>query len=163
MWVNAGCMAVFQCDDEVNVTCQSHENPKLGPLFRVCNCVSDPNPPHPGPHPGPPLPPPQAPIPKCAGRPGGVCPNIVFIIDESTDGRTYRSDGFAPTVIPNIRKLADEGVQFDTRQSHMSGAHARTPISPPPTLSLGLARLCHAFPQCTREHQRYSIPLLSAH
>ena len=46
---------------------------------------------------GPPGPNP-IPVPTCPARPGARCPNIVFLIDESTDGRTYRPDGFAPTV-----------------------------------------------------------------
>jgi arylsulfatase A-like enzyme len=42
-------------------------------------------------------------------------PNIVFLIDESTDGRTYRPD-FGAMHLTNIRKLTaeKETVQFDT-------------------------------------------------
>lgn len=41
-------------------------------------------------------------------------PNLVFLIDESTDGRTYRPD-FGPMHLTNIRKLTAEPatVQFD--------------------------------------------------
>ena len=137
MWADAGCEAVFECNDIVNVTCESHA--AIGPVFAVCPCVSDPHPPHPGP-PGPrPPPTPPPPIPKCAGSPGGVCRNIVFIIDESTDGRTYRPDGFAPTVIPNIRKLADAGVQFDTH-------YVNAPVCCPSRASLWSGRYPHKIP-----------------
>ena len=48
---------------------------------------------------------PSVPVPTCPDRPNGERPNIVFLIDESTDGRTYR-DGFAPALsIPNVRNL----------------------------------------------------------
>eukprot|EP00038_Savillea_parva_P019881 m.29487 g.29487 ORF g.29487 m.29487 type:complete len:697 (+) comp4598_c0_seq1:74-2164(+) len=148
MWVYDGCEAVFRCDDEINVTCESHMSPHVGPEWKVCPCVSDPNPPHkhnPTPPPNPP-PAPPAPIPKCANRPDGVCPNIVFLIDESTDGRTYRPDGFAPTVLPNIRKLADSGVQFDTH-------YVNAPVCCPSRSSLWSGRYPHKIPHAQANNE----------
>jgi len=151
MWADAGCMAVFHCDNQVNVTCQSHKNPSIGPLFAVCPCTSDPNPPTPGshPHPGPAPTPPVA-VPRCADRPDGQCPNIVFIIDESTDGRTYRPDGFAPTVLPNIRKLADAGVQFDTH-------YVNAPVCCPSRASIWSGRYPHRMPHQQVDNEALTV------
>eukprot|EP01064_Diplonema_japonicum_P027660 TRINITY_DN4046_c2_g1_i2.p1 TRINITY_DN4046_c2_g1~~TRINITY_DN4046_c2_g1_i2.p1 ORF type:complete len:560 (+),score=170.94 TRINITY_DN4046_c2_g1_i2:43-1722(+) len=65
-------------------------------------------------------------------------PNIVFLICESTDGRTYR-EGFAPVPIPNIKGLASEGVQFDTHYSNV-------PVCCPSRASTWSGRLPHKIP-----------------
>eukprot|EP00041_Stephanoeca_diplocostata_P010794 m.173225 g.173225 ORF g.173225 m.173225 type:complete len:673 (+) comp18296_c0_seq18:64-2082(+) len=146
MWTNDGCMAVFVCNNVSDVPCESHKNPKVGKLFAQCPCVPGPAPP-PHPAPGPP-PPPSGPVPHCPNRPGGVCPNIVFLIDESTDGRTYRPDGFAPTVLPNVRALADRGVQFDTH-------YVNAPVCCPSRASIWSGRQPHNIP-----HQQIDNPSL---
>ena len=65
-------------------------------------------------------------------------PNIVFLICESTDGRTYR-EGFAPVPIPSIRKLANEGTQFDTH-------YANVPVCCPSRASTWSGRMPHKIP-----------------
>ena len=39
-------------------------------------------------------------------------PNLLFLHDESTDGRTYQRDMGHLVPIPNIRKLQERGVNF---------------------------------------------------
>eukprot|EP01063_Lacrimia_lanifica_P000394 TRINITY_DN10199_c0_g1_i1.p2 TRINITY_DN10199_c0_g1~~TRINITY_DN10199_c0_g1_i1.p2 ORF type:complete len:567 (+),score=207.46 TRINITY_DN10199_c0_g1_i1:64-1764(+) len=68
-----------------------------------------------------------------------AAPNIVFLVCESTDGRTYR-DGFAPALeLPHIRRLAARGVQFDTH-------YADVPVCCPSRASFWSGRLPHKIP-----------------
>jgi hypothetical protein len=64
-----------------------------------------------------PLPPTPAPPPPYSGN----LPNIVFLIVESTDGRTFHNDSDA--YIPNIRSLQQRGAYFknfySNRYSHI--------------------------------------------
>ena len=106
------------------------------------------------PHPGPPSPPaPPAPVPKCQrGGKAVDCPNIVFLIDESTDGRTYR-EGFAPVQIPNVRKLAAKGVQFDAH-------YVNAPVCCPSRSSIWAGRYPHKIPhQQVHAHYPAARPL----
>ena len=75
----------------------------------------------------------------CAMAHGIANPNIVLLIVESTDGRTWRRDNFAPVPIPNIRSLADKGVQFDTH-------YANVPVCCPSRASTWSGRLPHKIP-----------------
>eukprot|EP01061_Rhynchopus_euleeides_P016122 TRINITY_DN27300_c0_g1_i2.p1 TRINITY_DN27300_c0_g1~~TRINITY_DN27300_c0_g1_i2.p1 ORF type:complete len:546 (+),score=217.37 TRINITY_DN27300_c0_g1_i2:56-1693(+) len=68
----------------------------------------------------------------------GALPNIVFLICESTDGRTYR-EGFAPVPIPHVRSLAQAGTQFDTH-------YANVPVCCPSRASTWSGRLPHKIP-----------------
>ena len=72
-----------------------------------------------------------------------LCPNRGF---RSTDGRTYRPDGFAPTVIPAVRRLANAGVQFDTH-------YVNAPVCCPSRSSLWSGRQPHKIP-----HQQTQNP-----
>eukprot|EP00755_Sulcionema_specki_P019737 Sspe_Gene.70221::Locus_41454_Transcript_2_4_Confidence_0.286_Length_1886::g.70221::m.70221/K12376/ARSK; arylsulfatase K len=73
-----------------------------------------------------------------AGAPAPPRPNIIFLVCESTDGRTYR-EGFAPVPLPNVRKLAETGVQFDTH-------YANVPVCCPSRASFWSGRHGHKIP-----------------
>ena len=76
---------------------------------------------------------PSVPVPTCADRPNGECPNIVFLIDESTDGRTYR-DGFAPALsIPNVRNLLNRRSTVQVREGN--NTTSVPPFFPPDTVT----------------------------
>lgn len=65
-------------------------------------------------------------------------PNIVFLVCESTDGRTYRPD--SPVPLPNIQRLRDRGgVSFDT---HYSNA----PVCCPSRATFWSGRHAHNIP-----------------
>jgi len=70
----------------------------------------------------------------------------------STDGRTYRPDGFAPTVIPAVRRLATAGVQFDTH-------YVNAPVCCPSRSSMWSGRQPHKIPH--QQDQNPSILRLS--
>ena len=138
MWADTGCMGHFTCNG-APMECESRLS--LGPRFAVCECTPGwapgPAPPRP-PQPPRPTPAPPAPVPKCTRKGAAVdCPNIVFLIDESTDGRTYR-EGFAPVSIPNVRKLAAKGVQFDTH-------YVNAPVCCPSRSSLWAGRYGYIY------------------
>jgi len=67
-----------------------------------------------------------------------VHPNVVFLVVESTDGRTWR-DGYAPVPIPTLRGLATNGTQFDK-------VYANTPVCCPSRATFWSGRHAHNIP-----------------
>eukprot|EP01065_Artemidia_motanka_P008014 TRINITY_DN14003_c0_g1_i1.p2 TRINITY_DN14003_c0_g1~~TRINITY_DN14003_c0_g1_i1.p2 ORF type:complete len:637 (+),score=193.67 TRINITY_DN14003_c0_g1_i1:54-1913(+) len=119
MWVDGGCEGTFTCGSRKGVTCESHLD--KGPVFGVCSCDA----------------------------PAAGTPNVVFLIVESTDGRTYRPG--SPVPIPNIRRLAETGTQFDT-------TYANAPVCCPSRATIWSGRHAHHIP-----HQQAANPGLEVH
>ena len=59
---------------------------------------------------------PPAPVPTPKPRPAPGAPNVVFLICESIDGRTFHEG--SPVPLPNVDKLRETGVSFDTHSGH---------------------------------------------
>merc|ERR1719502_2063677 len=67
-------------------------------------------------------------------------PNIVFLVVESTDGRTWSRDYQNGVVdLPNLRSLQDQGVEF---QSH----YANAPVCCPSRATFWSGRHAHNIP-----------------
>eukprot|EP01062_Namystynia_karyoxenos_P017708 TRINITY_DN16555_c1_g2_i1.p2 TRINITY_DN16555_c1_g2~~TRINITY_DN16555_c1_g2_i1.p2 ORF type:complete len:581 (+),score=214.42 TRINITY_DN16555_c1_g2_i1:80-1744(+) len=84
-----------------------------------------------------------------AGLGVSTAPNLVFLIVESTDGRTYR-EGFAPVPIPNIRKLAQTGTQFDSTYSN-------TPVCCPSRATIWSGRHAHRIPHQQAANENLTV------
>jgi len=67
----------------------------------------------------------------------GVRPNIVFLIVESVDGRTFREG--SPVPLPHIRKLQKQGVTFDS-------TYSAGPVCCPSRAALWSGRHVHKIP-----------------